>query len=105
MSGKEKGSKADVRYIPLGSEIDGDQVHNLGVIFAPDRTIAEEVATEVSMEAGATSWNLQEVNRRGEPKGKRHFFFSGATWSAPWNPAGPKPTEGSTVTEPPQRSN
>jgi hypothetical protein len=37
---------------------------------------------------GAKSWTSQEIRPDGGT-GERKFFFSGATWKAPWQPKGP----------------
>lgn len=37
---------------------------------------------------GASSWTSREIRPDGG-KGERKFFFSGATWHAPWQPQGP----------------
>lgn len=87
---KAEGEKI-AHVIPLGS-VRSEGVRRLVVLVAgTDHETNSEALREFAMETGATLWESQEIDREGNPKGGKSFYFSGDKWKAPWQPKGPPP--------------
>ena len=90
MSEKDNGEKfAAVR--PLGASINGDMLSVDWHLVASDKETAEEAAAIHSIDLGAESWSIQDLDNDGSPVGRNRTYFSSATWNAPWEPTGQRP--------------
>jgi hypothetical protein len=92
MTERDGGKERFAIFIPIDIKVSDTHIHLQSYGLASDRETAEQAAIEMSAEFGAESWSLQEISRlNGKEIGDKKFFFSGATWKAPWQPTGPRP--------------
>lgn len=56
---------------------------------APDMETAEAAGAILADRRHAKSWRVEMKDEDGSTK--KSFYFSEATWKAPWQPKGPKP--------------
>jgi hypothetical protein len=58
------------------------------ISIATDKETGQRGEIALAEATGASSWTSEEIRPDGGT-GDRKFFFSGATWTAPWQPQGP----------------
>jgi hypothetical protein len=93
MSEKEKGQ--DKRYaifVPLSAQETEGGLSMDWISLASDKETSERAIIEFVDKSGASSWSCQDIKPDGTPVGRRHFYFSEATWKAPYQPTGPRPS-------------
>lgn len=77
-------------FIPVAMGRGNGNIYIESLGIASDRESAEQAAIEMSDRSGAQSWTLEELKPSGL-RGEKKYYFSGATWKAPWQPTGHKP--------------
>lgn len=91
MSEKDNSSNAKfARIIPLSSRVKDGEIISDFLGMATDRETMETAMVNLADRIGLNSWTLEDLKPDGTRANKR-YFFSGATWTAPWQPKGPKP--------------
>lgn len=73
--------------IPLAVRREQDTVEVLAGAGGTDREIVEEAISSLEEEIGSPVLRLTPDQARME---RNRFYFSSATWTAPWEPTGPK---------------
>ena len=92
---KDKGHTEEgfTVFVPVDAGIEGRSLFVEFLGLSSDKESAKQASIELSEDFGASSWSMQEINPDGST-GEKKFYFSGATWKAPWQPRGPKPNWG-----------